>query len=390
MGLRTASTACGPPAGAAMWNVSSMGKKVLEADTPLAARGGKIGITADCPTQFTDVSVQVSEETAAAIEEAGRLQAAEEARLQAAFPAMKLCRKLDLGNCGGGRQIRFGHLTGTKEWFAVIPQAQKRVDGDAYGHISCLTAVRLSDGAVLWQKGEPSPQAARLGKISADLPLQVYDIDGDGKDEVITARNFRILILDGATGEVKKSARTPYSDDDDRTVIGAPFGIYAFDRINPDGIRIANFRGLDRPSDILIKDRYCRVYALDSDLNLMWKYKSPKNTGHFPMAVDVNGDGHDELLCAIRCWTAMAAPSGPIPLRTTTPTRLWPASLWPAAAKAILPAYPGRKDFLSEISRDASGCGTASATPSGSAWETTARTGKDLRSRCPTSGATRG
>lgn len=322
------------------------GEKVLEADTPLAARGGKIGITADCPTQFTDVSVQVSEETAAAIEEAGRRKAAEEARLQAAFPAMKLCRKLDLGNCGGGRQIRFGHLTGTKEWFAVIPQAQKRVDGDAYGHISCLTAVRLLDGAVLWQKGEPSLQAARLGKISADLPLQVYDIDGDGKDEVITARNFQILILDGATGEVKKSARTPYSDDDDRTVIGAPFGIYAFDRINPDGIRIANFRGLDRPSDILIKDRYCRVYALDSDLNLMWKYKSPKNTGHFPMAVDVNGDGHDELLCGYTLLDCHGSPIWTYPIEDDHTDEIVAGKFMAGSGKGYFACVSGTEGFF--------------------------------------------
>ena len=31
-----------------------------------------------------------------------------------------------------------------------------------------------------------------------------YDIDGDGYDEVITAKNFEVLILDGKTGNVKK------------------------------------------------------------------------------------------------------------------------------------------------------------------------------------------
>ena len=98
------------------------------------------------------------------------------------------------------------------------------------------------------------------------------------------------------TGKIKKSAATPVSDEDNETLIGVPYNQYAFDRINPDGIRICNFRGLERPSDILIKDRYCRIYALDSNLNLLWKYQSPKNTGHYPLAVDVNGDGHDEIL----------------------------------------------------------------------------------------------
>lgn len=119
------------------------------------------------------------------------------------------------------RQIRFGHLTGTEEWQIVIPQAQKRVDRDSYGHISCLTAIDLF-GNVLWQRGEPSENAPVLGKISADLPCQVYDIDGDGYDEVITAKNFEILILDGRTGEIKKSAPTPFSDEPDESLIGVP------------------------------------------------------------------------------------------------------------------------------------------------------------------------
>lgn len=272
------------------------GQTLIEYEGKLVERGGKIAVTADCPTQFTDVLVMVTDETADEIRERIRAGKEKEKQLQDGYPKMKLWKKIDLKNFGTSRQLRFGHLTGTKEWYIVVPQTQKRVERDSYAHISCITAIDLN-GRILWQKGEPSEQAHILGKISADLPVQVYDIDGDGIDEVITAHNFELQILDGRTGEVKKSVKTPYSDDPDDVLIGVPYGQYAFDRINPDGIRIANFRGLSRPSDILIKDRYCRIYALDSDLNLMWKYRSPKNTGHFPMALDINGDGHDELLC---------------------------------------------------------------------------------------------
>jgi len=38
------------------------------------------------------------------------------------------------------------------------------------------------------------------------------------------------------------------------------------------------------------------VYALNDDLEVMWHFQSDKNTGHFPFAIDINGDGHDELL----------------------------------------------------------------------------------------------
>lgn len=271
------------------------GECILEAESDLVARGGKIGITADCPTRFTDIAASVTAEEAAAIqgrEMGARLQ--EEAE-QCKHPKMKLWKKLNLKDFGTSRQIRFGHLTGGDKWYIVLAQMQKRVSRDAYGFISCLTAMDL-DGNVLWQQGEPSTNSKRLGKVSADMPFQVYDINGDGRDEVIVGRNFEIQILDGATGATLKSAKTPLSDDDDATLIGVPFQTYAFDRINPDGIRICNFRGKEKPADILIKDRYCRVYALDEDMNLLWKFKSDKNTGHCPLPIDINGDGRDELL----------------------------------------------------------------------------------------------
>lgn len=258
--------------------------------------GGKIGITADCPTQFTGVLVQVSERTFQSIERTKKLALEKNILHRNKYPKMKLWKKIELGDFGTSRQIRFGHLTGTKDWYIVLAQAQKRVNRDAYAHINCITAIDL-EGNILWQRGEPSKNTHILGKISADLPIQVYDIDGDGVDEVITAENFELLILDGKTGEVKQGTKTPLSDEDDSTVIGVPYQIYAFDRINPDGIRIANFSGKERPSDILVKDRYCRIYAFDSNLNLIWKYQSSKNIGHYPLAIDINGDGHDELLC---------------------------------------------------------------------------------------------
>ena len=111
---------------------------------------------------------------------------------------------------------------------------------------------------------------------------------------------FEIRILDGRTGRVKRAQKTPIADQDDEGLIGAPYNMYAFTRLNPDGIRICNFRGLPKPSDILIKDRYCRIWALDDQLNVLWKYKSPTNTGHCPLPVDIDGDGRDELLVGYR------------------------------------------------------------------------------------------
>ena len=270
-------------------------QELFRVEDDLVARGGKVGITADCPSRFADFKVCVSEKTKQEIDVAELAVKKAETEEMKKHPKMKLWKKIDLKNFGTSRQIRFGHLTGTDEWYVVLAQMQKRVSRDAYGFISCLTAIDL-EGNVLWQLGEPSDKTEELGKVSADMAFQVYDIDGDGRDEVIVGWDFEIRILDGRTGNIKKSAKTPFSDDDDADLIGVPYQTYAFERINPDGIRICNFRGKERPADILIKDRYCRIYALDEDLNMMWKFKSPTNTGHCPLPIDIDGDGKDELL----------------------------------------------------------------------------------------------
>ncbi|MGN0318169.1 MAG: hypothetical protein ACI4E1_09600 [Lachnospira sp.] len=270
---------------------------VLSYTGDLVSRGGKAAMTARVPAQFMNFKVMVDEITHQNIHNAIAEYNSMEIAVQARHPKMKLYKKINLKNFGStGRQVRFGHLTGTDEWFVVLAQSQKRYRRDDFGFICCLTAIDL-DGNVLWQRGEPIKNY-EFGKISCDMPLQVYDIDGDGVDEVITSKNFEIMILDGKTGEIKKKAKMPESlPEEDGNIIGVPNKEYAFDRINADGIRICNFSGKDRPSDILVKDRYCRVYALNSDLELMWKYKSDKNTGHFPYAFDINHDGYDELLC---------------------------------------------------------------------------------------------
>ena len=270
-------------------------QELFRVENDLVARGGKVGITADCPSRFADFKVCVSEKTKQEIDVAELAVKETETEEMKKHPKMKLWKKIDLKNFGTSRQIRFGHLTGTDEWYVVLAQMQKRICRDAYGFISCLTAIDL-EGNVLWQLGEPSDKTEELGKVSADMAFQVYDIDGDGRDEVIVGWDFEIRILDGRTGTIKKSAKTPFSDDNDADLIGVPYQTYAFERINPDGIRICNFRGKERPADILIKDRYCRIYALDEDLNVMWKYKSPTNTGHCPLPIDIDGDGKDELL----------------------------------------------------------------------------------------------
>src|SRR5690625_2870094 len=267
------------------------GKVVLSGDDD-AYTYGKIGLTSRVPAQYAEVSVKMNEtEHSIWLQEQNKEQVAL-AQLQAEYPQPLLWKKIHLGNFGAVRQVRFGHLLGTDDLQIVFAQHQKRVHKDAYAQISCLTAINL-EGEILWQVGEPSPLFDNA-LLTADLPFQVCDIDNDGYDEVIIAHDFKLKILDGRTGKVKKWIHTPLSEEPDHTLHSVPFEQYAFDRVNVDAIRIANFSGNETPTDIVIKDRYSRVWAFDNQLRLLWKFQG-RNTGHFPYTVDLDNDGKDEM-----------------------------------------------------------------------------------------------
>jgi hypothetical protein len=151
--------------------------------------------------------------------------------------------------------------------------------------LSCLTAMNL-DGEVLWQWGEPHPAH---GIVPADLPFQIHDFDGDGKQEVVCCRSFEMCVLDGLTGEVKYAAPTPevgpmatWLPEDDLF------------RIPGDSLCFADLGGLGRRQDVLVKDRYSNVTAYDSAFQRRWRFHG--NTGHFPAVADLDGDGRDEVM----------------------------------------------------------------------------------------------
>lgn len=253
---------------------------------------GRIGLSARMPAQYSDVVVTMTEQGHARWLAAVKEEALELAGLRSEYPQPRLWKAIDFRNFGTSRQIRFGHLLGTKELQMVLAQHQKRGQGDAYAHISCLTAITM-DGEVLWQLGEPSTLEDHV-LLSADLPFQIADVDGDGCDEVIMARNFELAILDGRTGQVKRSVATPMSTESTKELYMVPHGQFAFDRVNVDSIRIANFSGKAAATDIVIKDRYSRLWVYDSELKPLWSFHEGI-TGHFPYTADMDGDGKDEM-----------------------------------------------------------------------------------------------
>ncbi|TDF96273.1 hypothetical protein [Paenibacillus piri] len=267
------------------------GEALLQAEDGSYANG-RIGLSSRMPAQYSDVVVSMAEKDHRGWIASVKANALELAQLRSEYAQPRLWKTVDFKNFGTSRQIRFGHLTGSKELQMVLAQHQKRGQGDAYAHISCLTAITL-DGEVLWQLGEASTLEDHI-LLSADLPFQVCDVDGDGYDEVVMARNFELMILDGRTGYVKRSIPTPMSVESTKELYHVPHGQFAFDRVNVDSIRIANFSGKATATDIIIKDRYSRLWVYNSELELLWTFHEGV-TGHFPYTVDMDGDGKDEM-----------------------------------------------------------------------------------------------
>ncbi|MBT3265644.1 hypothetical protein HN371_00750, partial [Candidatus Poribacteria bacterium] len=109
------------------------------------------------------------------------------------------------------------------------------------------------------------------------------DIDGDGRNEVVYCKDMHIHVVDGATGRLKLRAPTPVSH--------PPAD--KFERILGDCLFFCDLRGLGRAGDMIIKDRYWRLWALDDQLQPLWD--AACRTGHYPYALDIDGDGRDEI-----------------------------------------------------------------------------------------------
>ncbi|WP_339257371.1 FG-GAP-like repeat-containing protein [Paenibacillus sp. FSL P2-0136] len=165
-----------------------------------------------------------------------------------------------------------GDLDGDGRAELLLVQPDNRQDVRYIPHqVQCLTAYNL-DGRLLWQTGKPDSNAGSQG---SDYPAQIADIDGDGALEVLCVMKDQLHILEGATGKVKAVHPLPAKEAHDCIII-------------------ANLSGGSYPSDIILKDRYHQLWALDRDFRLLWTHQG--NVGHYPWVYDLDGDGRDEVM----------------------------------------------------------------------------------------------
>jgi rhamnogalacturonan endolyase len=263
------------------------GVQVIEASDGEILKG-KAGVAANIPARFTDFVVSAPAPAAARIRDAIAAREKTLQTLRAGNPQPKLWKRFETPGFGAGRNVRFGDLDGDGRADLLIAQNIPRVRGDAFDHISCLTAVNL-DGKVLWQSGRPDP---RNGLLTNDTPFQIHDIDGDGRNEVVLVRDFQLQILEGATGKLKKQVWMP---DMGEELKERPY------KLHPgDSIAFLNLHGGKERREILLKDRYLNFWLYSSDLKQLWT--GTGQTGHYPYGYDVDGDGKEEFAIGYALW----------------------------------------------------------------------------------------
>ncbi len=187
----------------------------------------------------------------------------------------------------GAETCRIGDLSGDGAPDLLFVQS-------VYGtrEITCLTATTIH-GDVIWQVGAPSLDN---GRIYSDLPVQVYDWDGDGRNEVLYVRqatyaehgvpegqpreratryegNATMVVLDGETGEERDTFDLPAPADD----------CFLF----------ADLTGRGRREDLVVKDRYWNMWGVSHEGEVLWHWEG--SVGHFPAIADIDGDGRDEV-----------------------------------------------------------------------------------------------
>ncbi len=181
-------------------------------------------------------------------------------------------KNLNISSAGKGCRMRLGDIDGDGRMELILIKPDSVSDSRYFAHQAvCATAYSL-DGELLWQIGDPGYDSP---SFDGELPAQIYDIDKDGKNELIIIMNGELLILDGKTSEVKK--RTPLPD---------PHACSS--------ITIADLEGSGYPQNIIIKNKFSKMWAFDINLNILWTFEG--NLGYCPVVADINGDGRDEII----------------------------------------------------------------------------------------------
>ena len=199
-----------------------------------------------------------------------------------------LVSTINLRGASGCPGMRLGDINGDGRMEIVVgqPVDQNSLDSYTPQRVAAVTAFDLK-GNQLWQYGTPNS----FHVASSDIPIQVYDMDGDGKAEIFAnMSDTEMTVLDG-TGKLLRKIPLPTKGSND-------------------SIAFTNLRGTAYPQDIIVKTRYSQFWAITGVASgatpagtVLWTHQkgpatgfSDLSTGHYPLVYDWNGDGKDEVM----------------------------------------------------------------------------------------------
>jgi hypothetical protein len=160
--------------------------------------------------------------------------------------------------------------------------------------IYCLTALTL-DGKVLWQLGTPNLNFREAASHVADQMIWCYSPSDKAKPEIAVLKPDELLVLDAATGDIKRS--TKLREDNYCIVIGVR---------SKKGYRLLvqntekAYPPFEYGSPALLYDA--------ASLQVIANISDAQGSGHSPRAVNFSGDGDDELLLGYDAYDADGAP----------------------------------------------------------------------------------
>ena len=171
----------------------------------------------------------------------------------------------------GGQWVLAGDVDG--DGVVEIVSAENFNKGDV--HYTTTAVAQELDGSVLWRWGDSD-----IGRKNwhHDVACQIHDWNGDGKNEIVLCTKSSLVELEGATGSELR--RIPIPEE------------------ATDCLVFCNLSGGSRPTDVLVKDRYHRIWAYSQQGKLLWMVKEPGGfrTAHQPRPIDIDGDGRDEVM----------------------------------------------------------------------------------------------
>jgi len=251
------------------------GKHVLEAcDTAFLC--GCIGLRSDGPVRYGAVKVDMEEQECAAFNVLSDRKTQLQKERQAAFSPPETVKRIPIRVAADSFYLNDINGDGELETLFL----KQHCTGPDRTNIAYI-GVADAEGHPLWSRGEPKEN---LYPLHADVAFNF----GDGVKEIIFTQDGMIRIVNGLTGELKCEAPTPASEYE-KHVIG-------------DSFLLADLRGVGARRDIIFKDRYENLWAYDANLNLLWHRRL--NTGHYPRAADINGDGREEIMAGYSMLTA--------------------------------------------------------------------------------------